>query len=157
MPQKAPRYRSVRSTRVNVKPNSNSVDPKKEATDPTGRLRKRVRKVRKEDTEDRSEESVSESEADEETKRTKKRANAAKAKTKAQYKPKIKSSTTVPRPAGSPFPDAISPDTLEFMQELAENNDREWMLVNNVSTKELTVHWLPSCLNLAHLILIIIL
>ncbi|KAI8981706.1 hypothetical protein BDF20DRAFT_818582 [Mycotypha africana] len=33
---------------------------------------------------------------------------------------------TIPRPKGSPFPDAISPDTLVFLAELAENNDRDF-------------------------------
>ncbi|OBZ89646.1 hypothetical protein A0J61_02302 [Choanephora cucurbitarum] len=41
-----------------------------------------------------------------------------------QFKPaKIK----VPHPDGSPFPDSLSPKTLEFLAELAENNDRDFM------------------------------
>ncbi|KAI8346193.1 hypothetical protein BD560DRAFT_411463 [Blakeslea trispora] len=41
-----------------------------------------------------------------------------------QLKPaKIK----VPHPKGSPFPDSLSPKTLEFLAELAENNDRDFM------------------------------
>lgn len=34
---------------------------------------------------------------------------------------------TIPRPKGSPFADSISPDTLLFLAELAENNDRTFM------------------------------
>jgi hypothetical protein len=37
----------------------------------------------------------------------------------------------IPRPKGAPFPDAMSPDTLQFMADLAENNDREFMLLHN--------------------------
>jgi Conserved hypothetical protein (DUF2461) len=37
----------------------------------------------------------------------------------------------IPRPEGSPFADAISPDTLQFMADLAENNEREFMLLHN--------------------------
>lgn len=37
----------------------------------------------------------------------------------------------VPHPDGSPFADAISPDTLQFMADLAENNEREFMLLHN--------------------------
>ncbi|KAL9559209.1 hypothetical protein MBANPS3_000526 [Mucor bainieri] len=33
----------------------------------------------------------------------------------------------IPRPKGSPFADAISPNTLEFLAELAVNNDRDFM------------------------------
>ncbi|KAI7902529.1 uncharacterized protein BX663DRAFT_486826 [Cokeromyces recurvatus] len=33
----------------------------------------------------------------------------------------------IPRPKGCPFADSISPDTLEFLAELAENNDRDFM------------------------------
>jgi uncharacterized protein (TIGR02453 family) len=33
----------------------------------------------------------------------------------------------IPRPKGSPFADSISPDTLLFLDELAENNDRIFM------------------------------
>jgi uncharacterized protein (TIGR02453 family) len=33
----------------------------------------------------------------------------------------------IPRPKGSPFPDAISPDTLEFLTGLATNNDRDYV------------------------------
>lgn len=38
-----------------------------------------------------------------------------------------KSKLVIPRPKGSPFADAISPDTLEFLAELAVNNDRDFM------------------------------
>ncbi|EPB88112.1 hypothetical protein HMPREF1544_05056 [Mucor circinelloides 1006PhL] len=38
-----------------------------------------------------------------------------------------KSKIVIPRPKGSPFADAISPDTLEFLAELAVNNDRDFM------------------------------
>ncbi|KAK4509192.1 uncharacterized protein ATC70_007542 [Mucor velutinosus] len=38
-----------------------------------------------------------------------------------------KSKVVIPRPKGSPFADAISPDTLEFLAELAVNNDRDFM------------------------------
>lgn len=37
----------------------------------------------------------------------------------------------IPRPAGAPFADAVSPDTLQFMADLAENNEREFMLLHN--------------------------
>lgn len=37
----------------------------------------------------------------------------------------------VPRPDGAPFADAVSPDTLQFMADLAENNEREFMLLHN--------------------------
>ncbi|KAI9470906.1 MAG: hypothetical protein EXX96DRAFT_586168 [Benjaminiella poitrasii] len=33
----------------------------------------------------------------------------------------------IPRPEGSPFADSLSPDTIEFLAELAENNDRDFM------------------------------
>ncbi|KAI7889792.1 uncharacterized protein EV154DRAFT_423198 [Mucor mucedo] len=39
----------------------------------------------------------------------------------------LKSSLVIPHPKGSPFPDAISPSTLEFMAGLAVNNDRDYM------------------------------
>lgn len=42
-----------------------------------------------------------------------------------------KSKLVIPHPKGSPFPDAISPLTLEFMAELAENNDRDYMRLHN--------------------------
>ncbi|KAF7720891.1 hypothetical protein EC973_005871 [Apophysomyces ossiformis] len=35
----------------------------------------------------------------------------------------------IPRPKGSPFPDALSPDVLEFMALLAANNDRDFMRI----------------------------
>ncbi|KAI8645560.1 hypothetical protein BD408DRAFT_411641 [Parasitella parasitica] len=38
-----------------------------------------------------------------------------------------KSKVVIPRPKGSPFADSISPNTLEFLAELAENNDRDFM------------------------------
>ncbi|CEP14801.1 hypothetical protein [Parasitella parasitica] len=38
-----------------------------------------------------------------------------------------KSRVVIPRPKGSPFADSISPNTLEFLAELAENNDRDFM------------------------------
>jgi hypothetical protein len=37
----------------------------------------------------------------------------------------------IPRPKGAPFPDAVSPETLQFMADLAENNDREFMVLHN--------------------------
>lgn len=37
----------------------------------------------------------------------------------------------IPRPNGAPFGDAVSPDTLQFMADLAENNEREFMLLHN--------------------------
>ncbi|KAI9280138.1 hypothetical protein BC943DRAFT_283631 [Umbelopsis sp. AD052] len=37
----------------------------------------------------------------------------------------------IPHPEGSPFADAVSPDTLQFMADLAENNEREFMLLHN--------------------------
>lgn len=40
-----------------------------------------------------------------------------------------KSKIVIPRPKGSPFPDAISPDSLAFMAELAENNERDFMQI----------------------------
>ncbi|KAI8889094.1 hypothetical protein K501DRAFT_291274 [Backusella circina FSU 941] len=36
-------------------------------------------------------------------------------------------SIVIPRPKGSPFPDAISPDTLEFLTGLTINNDRDYV------------------------------
>lgn len=39
----------------------------------------------------------------------------------------VKSKLVIPRPKGSPFADAISPDALEFLANLAENNDRDFM------------------------------
>ncbi|KAG2229093.1 hypothetical protein INT48_006265 [Thamnidium elegans] len=38
-----------------------------------------------------------------------------------------KSTLVIQHPKGSPFPDAISPLTMEFLAGLAENNDREYM------------------------------
>lgn len=38
-----------------------------------------------------------------------------------------KSKLIIPRPKGSPFADAISPDTLVFLANLIENNDRDYM------------------------------
>ncbi|KAI8985316.1 hypothetical protein BDB01DRAFT_787594 [Pilobolus umbonatus] len=38
-----------------------------------------------------------------------------------------RSKAIIPRPKDGPFPDAIAPDTLEFMAELVENNDRDFM------------------------------
>ncbi|CEI93230.1 hypothetical protein RMCBS344292_07469 [Rhizopus microsporus] len=35
----------------------------------------------------------------------------------------------IPQPKGGPFADALSPDTLMFLAELAENNDRDFMRV----------------------------
>lgn len=40
-----------------------------------------------------------------------------------------KSKVVIPRPKGSPFPDAISPDSLAFLAELAENNERDFMQI----------------------------
>lgn len=39
----------------------------------------------------------------------------------------VKSKLVIPHPKGSPFPDAMSPVTLEFLAGLAENNDRDYM------------------------------
>ncbi|KAI7880839.1 hypothetical protein K492DRAFT_207240 [Lichtheimia hyalospora FSU 10163] len=36
----------------------------------------------------------------------------------------------IPRPKGSPFADALSPDVLQFMSELKENNHRDFMRLN---------------------------
>lgn len=38
-----------------------------------------------------------------------------------------KSKIKVPRPEGSPFPDSLAPDSLQFVAELIENNDRDFM------------------------------
>lgn len=40
----------------------------------------------------------------------------------------------IPRPKGSPFPDALSPDVLQFMSELKENNHRDFMRLNEVTS-----------------------
>lgn len=40
----------------------------------------------------------------------------------------------IPRPKGSPFADALSPDVLQFMSELRENNHRDFMRVNEVTS-----------------------
>lgn len=42
----------------------------------------------------------------------------------------------VPRPKGSPFSDAISPNTLQFLAELKENNNRDFMRINQVINEE---------------------
>ena len=39
----------------------------------------------------------------------------------------------IPRPKGSPFADAVSPDVLQFMSELRENNHRDFMRLNEVT------------------------
>lgn len=44
-----------------------------------------------------------------------------------------KSELVIPHPKGSPFPDAVSPVSLEFLAGLAENNDRDYM---RLRTKE---------------------
>ncbi|GJJ75041.1 hypothetical protein EMPS_07399 [Entomortierella parvispora] len=36
----------------------------------------------------------------------------------------------IPHPKGAPFPDAIQPETLEFIRDLKLNNDREYMMLN---------------------------
>ncbi|KAG0044913.1 hypothetical protein BGZ83_009816 [Gryganskiella cystojenkinii] len=40
------------------------------------------------------------------------------------------SSLKIPHPKGCPFPDAIQPETLEFIRDLKLNNDREYMMLN---------------------------
>lgn len=94
-----------------------------------------------------------EDEEDEEEEQVKKPKSKSKAKVKAKAKPSSKKKTkqsvsseddnsddevfnednvkesklVIPRPPGSPFADSISPDTLEFLADLAENNDRDFM------------------------------
>jgi len=40
------------------------------------------------------------------------------------------STLKIPHPKGAPFPDAIQPETLEFIRDLKLNNDREYMMLN---------------------------
>lgn len=104
-----------------------------------------------EEDEDQHEEVEKEEDEDEEEGQVKKSKSKVKAKAKAEptSKKKIKQSVSseddnsddevfnednvkesklvIPRPPGSPFADSISPDTLEFLADLAENNDRDFM------------------------------
>ncbi|RCH89393.1 hypothetical protein CU098_008560 [Rhizopus stolonifer] len=51
----------------------------------------------------------------------------------------------IPRPKGSPFADSLSPDTLQFLAELAENNEREFMLLKNKEFKEAKKDFTDFC------------
>ncbi|KAF9414022.1 hypothetical protein BGZ94_000541 [Podila epigama] len=42
----------------------------------------------------------------------------------------VKSKLVIPRPKGGPVADAIQPETLEFIRDLKENNDRSYMMLN---------------------------
>ncbi|RUS27015.1 hypothetical protein BC938DRAFT_483829 [Jimgerdemannia flammicorona] len=142
MPLKAPPRRSARASQpnstsagirktadnansvTNVKPNSNSVSPKKvvRASIKTAKTARPQKKRTRNKSDDETDSDPSTPEDEEEATPAKKKIKPTKSKTR---------STPIPHPPESPYPDAISPDVLEFMQELAENNDREWMLVNN--------------------------
>lgn len=94
------------------KPNTNAVDPVKEVPEiPAGKRRKTVERKRSEsDNEDESTIVVS---------------------NESMNRPEI----TIPRPEGAPFPDAISPDVLQFLSELKVNNDRDFMRLNQASQR----------------------
>ncbi|KAI8364329.1 hypothetical protein EDC96DRAFT_207010 [Choanephora cucurbitarum] len=51
----------------------------------------------------------------------------------------------VPHPNGSPFPDSLSPKTLEFLAELAENNDRDFMHFKAKEFKEAKQDFIDFC------------
>ncbi|KAG0171804.1 hypothetical protein DFQ28_007496 [Apophysomyces sp. BC1034] len=91
-----------------VKPNSNQVDPVQPIKE---RGRKRRRAASESDKDDHSDSEDNYSSDNEETKTI----QPAK--------------TSIPRPKGSPFADALSPGVLEFMALLAANNDRDFMRV----------------------------
>lgn len=42
----------------------------------------------------------------------------------------VVSKLKIPRPKGGPVADAVQPETLEFIRDLKENNDREYMFLN---------------------------
>ncbi|KAI9234280.1 hypothetical protein MVEG_11824 [Podila verticillata NRRL 6337] len=42
----------------------------------------------------------------------------------------VVSKLKIPRPKGGPAADAVQPETLEFIRDLKENNDREYMFLN---------------------------
>ncbi|KAF1798058.1 hypothetical protein V8B55DRAFT_1551243 [Mucor lusitanicus] len=107
------------------------------------------------DDDDQEEEDDNDEESDEEEEEVKKKSKSkAKTTTKSKAKPTKKNTqksdssqddqdssddevfnennvkkpkVVIPRPKGSPFADAISPDTLQFLAELAVNNDRDFM------------------------------
>ncbi|KAG2181259.1 hypothetical protein INT43_008842 [Umbelopsis isabellina] len=150
----------VRETRsikqANVKPNSNSVQPTRLRTR-VSRANDLVASQEKEDSiekpepdsDDSSEEFMEDKPRVTKKSSTKRRnsdkgANESGHKAKKGKKKEVESLETVrvatdvnpailtiPRPKGAPFPDAMSPDSLQFMADLAENNDREFMLLHN--------------------------
>lgn len=151
----------VRETRsikqANVKPNSNSVQPTRLRTR-ISRANDLVASQEKESSAEKSEPGDSDDSSEEfmEDKPRKKKQSSTKRriidrgeseserKAKKGKKKEVESLETVrvatdvnpailtiPRPKGAPFPDAMSPDSLQFMADLAENNDREFMLLHN--------------------------
>ncbi|OZJ02680.1 hypothetical protein BZG36_04050 [Bifiguratus adelaidae] len=51
-------------------------------------------------------------------------------------RPKKNNLYRAPRPKGAPFADALNPDILQFMSDLALDNDREFMLSNQATSQE---------------------
>ncbi|KAI8379376.1 uncharacterized protein BYT42DRAFT_568567 [Radiomyces spectabilis] len=114
-----------KTVKRHVKPNSNQVDPiQEQASSTASPKRRRVQKSKQTSKRSKSESDGSEdwAESDQES---------VEGEVTAAAQEDMKSAVIdIPRPKGSPFADALSPDTLEFMAQLAENNNRDFMQLN---------------------------
>ncbi|CDS07727.1 hypothetical protein LRAMOSA01676 [Lichtheimia ramosa] len=104
------------------KPNTNQVDSVKE-TSPVNKRPKRAAAKRKETNND----AETASDSDNDTQQVNQKDGGQAVTSADDMKPGL---IAIPRPKGSPFPDALSPDVLQFMSELKENNHRDFMRLN---------------------------
>lgn len=109
----------TKKKRRHVKPNSNQTDPFVEIAETKARRKRSSSKAgdKKNETEEQEQEAEEEEDA----------SSNVETMSASDMKPSV---IEIPRPKGSPFSDAISPDILQFLSELKENNNRDFMRIN---------------------------